>query len=1520
MSTEEGYVMAYEDAGADAVHRVKVLEKSLAGLKVQILSTGELEIISPNDFFPIDDLAEKGIANLSDLKNFNEAGLLINLQNRYSQQKIYTQMNSTLIILNPYSQIPGLISQSSISQYLTSDINTLPPHIFTTAKSAFEAMREKKSSQVILISGESGAGKTETAKHVIRFLTSVSHENSSEIEQKILSCSPILEAFGNAKTVRNDNSSRFGKFVKLYYDSSKSQIISASIESFLLEKTRVVKHNDGERNYHIFYLLGKHAPAGLIEDLGLAQGKSFDFQDFYYTKGETDAGTVNDKEFYSELIQAFQVNSFAQNEVNYIWRILGAILSLGNVEFDSSEYNENTPCKILSKTQIYFENCARLLEIASEDIYNALVFITRNIGNKEIKSPLDEENCEALRDTMAKYLYDRLFAWIIRKLNLGLKGREGNFIGILDIYGFEVFAQNGFEQFCINYANEKLQQLSNDYIFKSEQEELRKEGLDVYTNSVSYVDNQEILNILEANPLGIFRLIDESCTIKSDDKNLLQSIFNKHKANQVLIVPKSIRENFQIRHTATDVTYTITGFTSKNIDEIRPEIVQCVAASSSKIIQHIMKNEPKTGKFLGEKFRKEMNLLMTEIRTCNCFFVRCLKPNEEKIPWTLMPRLVLNQIQYLGLLDSIMIRKKGYPIRMVYSDFYERFQCLDVPRTVHKSPENDWKAVSLNLCKKLIEKCGVDKMLLGKTKVFLVPAAEKICENFRNEKVLVEHSSAKKIQGWIRARKKYWDFRKIIYNIPRIQAVWKGTQQRKKYQSTLSKIVKIQQWFKNIIYRDQIALRDFGLQIFYQYLKIKIEDSFLEKCFKLAITTQKIWRGHRTRRLLKGKKLISQVFNNKIFRPCWKKIMKQSTLQAVMLIQRCYRGFICRKNIAPSITKTLQENKLNRMTVKVQKWFRGEIVRKKISRVRSAAVKIQGFWKAKKARNYFVSLCRAVYRIQSAFRTYTLRSKVISARLEDFTSKELALLKNLTVLEHSELFSSQRSASDVHMQEALKTLSTIAENTANLTHNQLVSTGSLGIQSRQVSPFHIEKLYFFTRPLDFELVSDDSIIYEPLWSKQFEILNIEVIRKEEQIMDIAVGNCHTLAVTSKGKVFAWGWNDKYQCGAQGTRPRIVEGLKDHKIVQVTCGDDHSLVLTANGEVLGFGDNSKGQLGQGTYTDIKSVVQLEIPQCKQVVSVGNQNMAVTQSGELYLWPFETIHGDKRSYPMKMLYDYTVNEVSVGFNFAMILATSGILFSLGSNNRSGQLGHGDCLPRSSPTIILFLKKIGEKISNVSCGYQHVISKSNLGKVYTWGCGNNGQLGHGTFKNEISPRIVLFKVDRVKPVQISAGYRDTVVLMENRKVLWAGTNTMIKSPGFVETNIAGRLPELFANPGEFAVLKISSIWSRILTCTLVTIGDLRYIQNANTKLQSGLGMISAKWTSKSIEPPFIENIAGYFPTSLCKKNNSKQSMQKVTQISRHPLEEMKEKISEILKKPKEKWTLEDKFTMEHITKLSH
>jgi alpha-tubulin suppressor-like RCC1 family protein len=1071
-------------------------------------------------------------------------------------------------------------------------------------------------------------------------------------------------------------------------------------------------------------------------------------------------------------------------------------------------------------------------------------------------------------------------------------------------------------------------------------EEMQKEGLSSHSASIEFSDNQSLIDVLEQAPSGIFRQIDEASTMKSTDEILLSSIRKKWKDSGFLSFSKTSSPVFTINHTATSITYTIDGFVSKNIDEVRPEFETFLCKSEEKTLKIVFRADEVKGKFIGEKFRKEVGILFQEISDSRTWFVRCIKPNEDKSPWKFDQRVVLNQIQYLGLLDSIMIRKKGFPVRISHEKFFENYKILKGFGFTEKIDD------FFKFSEEFIRKLNSPEILLGKNKVFMKADAQEVLKNMKKERISLVENHVRRIQGWTRAQNMYENFKKLQKSVRVIQNAWKSHQNLKNFQMVRKKVVTIQRWYRSILYREQIAMKEFGLQIFYQYLKIKIEDLFLEKCFNLAIKTQKLFRGHRVRRLLKGKTLINKIFQKKSCKPAFDSILRETKEVSATRIQKTFRGYQIRSKITPQFTQMIQKNKKNRMATRIQKWFKGQLIRLKLLKITSAAVKIQSFMRSKLCQKHYLSTLTSLIKIQSSVRSYLTRSKAIRSRLHSFLSKETALINNLTVLELELLQSKHRKSEDSSScQKVLRTLSNFSEvsqitspkdpnlnishhsnisHYSNISHNLNLSqiSSHSQIHSKQVTPFHVEKIYFSLRPFEIEVLSDESVIYEGLWGRLLDCLAKDLSVKDEHVLDLAVGTCHSLALTSKGRLFAWGWNDKNQCGSNGNRPRLVDSGKDLKFVQVSAGEDHSLALASNGMVFAFGDNSRGQLGQGNYCEIKQGALLEIPSCKQVLAVNHQNMAVSASGELFIWPFETFNGEKRSFPMKVLNDFSVSEVTAGFNFAVILTTAGIVFSLGSENSFGQLGHGDLAPRSLPTMVLALKSFGEKIASVGCGQSHVIAKSTLGKVFTWGKGTEGQLGHGSLSNEYYPRLVTFRTQG-KPIQISAGFRHSLVLTDSRKVLLSGKSSRFESVSsiFQEVNLSSTIQELQKIPSEFAVVRIHSIWSKIFSVMLVTLVDLRFLQGNSagfSKVSNNLGLIASKWTGQNPEPPVIESISGFYPACLTRRAVKGGSIK--TGKSVKGSEEVKEVVRDILRKPKEKWTSEDCATIECYASYEH
>ena len=1473
------YVLAaFDDPSDEAFYPGKVVEIQEDTVTIKLQDSDKLLPVPQNEVFPLDEEALKGIPDLAKLSNMNEAALLVNLESRFKQSKIYTYVGETLVMVNPYQFKEN--TPSLLDSYWKGTLSA--PHVFSMALDAYNKLWDQRTNQAIVISGESGAGKTESTKQVMRFL---SGKSSQGIEERVFMCNPVLEAFGNAKTIRNDNSSRFGKFIKLYFDERTKSVAGASITNYLLEKSRVTKHCSEERNFHVFYLFLKAAPKNLLQELGL----SSDLSAYKYLQGEKEVPSISDTEFYEELIKSFEVTGFTQEEVKGIWEVLAVVLSLGNVEFDDSkhEQDQSFPCEVTFDSLVHFENSARILQISSEKLLKAVTFYTRNISGEEIMTPQNKQTCEFFRDSLAKELYSRLFNWIVFKLNKTLNPplHCTASIGILDIFGFELLEENSFEQFCINYANEKLHQLYISYVFKSEEYELEVEGLSEYIPDLNFVDNQAILDILEGNPRGIFQLIDQACSVRGDSKSLLGSIVRTWNGSQFFDTPKIDNNSFIVVHTARDVDYKVTEFRNKNMDELRKETEMCGTSSGNPRIRSIFtqgaSQQASATKFLGANFRRQMNSLMQELNNSYCHFLRCIKPNEHKTPWKLVPRLVLLQVQYLGLLDSIAIRREGFPVKITYKNFYKKFEILhpDPKRKPYAlcEEDTDWQDYVEDILEDTLPGVFESHILFGKGKLFLKMEVNTFLEQLRFQNLQKIEDAAKSIQNWWRGlslNKQWLALRKAVVHL---QYLWRKKLRQKELLLKERKVILIQRWFREKLYKEHNEKVDIGYHLFKEAVKLRMIKIWHKKYFKGAVTAQRLWRGYKGRVRAETHKFMLKLFSVRILRPAWDKITFKLKLKASVLIQRVWRGYLCRKKQSKKVKDTLKSihaRREHRAATKIQKVLKGELVRRRLRRVDTAARLIQGFLRARWSYMLLKKKLKGARTIQRAVRSFLVKSKVMKERESTYLTQESALLKNLKLLERSALFCSVHTESQADLfQETIQTISTIAQYSDAFTNHSLTQAGSLAVQTQPVSPFSTRKLLFFNRVLDVDLISDTSLVYDPLWSHQLETRYRELVQHEEHLLSVKVGGSHSAGITNKGKVFTWGWNDKNQCGLQGfnstQKPRLLETLKEKFIVQVVCGDDHSLALGSDSKVYAFGDNSKGQLGQGHYKETPSVEQVNLPKARQVAAVGSQCMAVTQENELYLWPFETIHGERRSYPMKMLNDNSVSQVSMGYNFAMILCSSGLVYSVGSSNSHGQLGQGDTACYNSPTLISCLKNEKEKITSISCGFKHVVAKSSLGKVFTWGWGSHGQLGHSEYKSEYLPRQVFIKSQRFKALQVSAGWKHSVVMHENRKLYWCGTNATIeKASTLTPTKLQEILPEMFSKKGDFEVLKVECSWSRTMSVTSIIVADTRTVKTSNPKLLNGLTTLASKWTGDSLEPPLVESIGSLYPSTAVRR----------------------------------------------------
>ncbi|XP_031147966.1 unconventional myosin-X isoform X1 [Sander lucioperca] len=730
---------------------------------------------------PMHHSSVRGVEDMAALEDLHDGAIMHNLFLRYQQRHIYTYIGSILAAVNPYQPLAGLYERSAVELYSRHHLGEISPHIFAVANECYRSLWKRLQNQCVLISGESGAGKTESTKLILKFLSAMSQhslevssrDRTSHVEEALLESSPIMEAFGNAKTVYNNNSSRFGKFVQLHF-SQKGNIQGGRIIDYLLEKNRVVRQNPGERNYHIFYALLAGTNTQQREAFGLSQPDSY----HYLRQSSCLADkTMNDHGTFQDVLNAMRTMQFTEENIGEILRLLAGILQAGNIEFMTAGGAQvSSKSAALSRT-------SDLLGLNPDQLAEVLTHRSMILRGEEICTPLTVEQAVDSRDSMAMALYSQCFNWIIRKLNNRIRGKEDfKSISILDIFGFENFEVNRFEQFNINYANEKLQEYFNKHIFSLEQLEYNKEGL-VWVD-INWMDNGECLDLIEKK-LGLLALMNEESHFpKATDGTLLEKLHNQHSKNSFYVKPRVAVHNFGVRHYAGEVLYDVRGVLEKNRDTFRDDILNLLRESRLDFVydlfEHVLsRNKQDTLKStkhrrptVSSQFKDSLHSLMATLSTSNPYFVRCIKPNTHKMPDQFDQALVLNQLRYSGMLETVKIRRTGFPIRRPFQDFCSRYKVL--MRGVMKA--DDPRGSCLQLLH-LYDSSGAEWQL-GKTKVFLRESLEHRLEKQREMEVL---RAAMIIQAHVMgymARKQY---RKLLHCIVVIQKNYRAFYWRRKF-------------------------------------------------------------------------------------------------------------------------------------------------------------------------------------------------------------------------------------------------------------------------------------------------------------------------------------------------------------------------------------------------------------------------------------------------------------------------------------------------------------------------------------------------------------------------------------------------------------------------------------------------------------------------------------------------------------------------------------------------------------------
>ncbi|XP_067471897.1 myosin-16-like [Thunnus thynnus] len=714
----------------------KVTVKTTKNTTVSV-KKDDVQQMNPPKFYQANDMA--------DLTFLNEASVLENLRSRYVSMRIYTYSGLFCVTINPYKWLP--IYGAKVAQiYKGKKRNEVPPHLFSISDNAYHDMMMEHENQSMLITGESGAGKTENTKKVIQYFANVGASGSKatdskgSLEDQIIQANPVLEAFGNAKTIRNNNSSRFGKFIRIHFGPT-AKLAGADIESYLLEKSRVISQQAAERGYHIFYQLLSGRKPELMEALLLSPDPK---QYVWVCQGVTVVDNMDDGEELLLTDEAFDVLGFTPEEKMSIYKLTGGIMHFGNMKFKQKAREEQAD---VDSTEVA-DKVAHLMAINSGELQKGITRPRVKVGNEFVTKGQNQAQCVYSIGALAKAIYDRMFKWMVTRINktLDTKMQRQYFIGVLDIAGFEIFDFNSFEQLCINFTNEKLQQFFNHHMFVLEQEEYKKEGIEWVFIDFG-LDLQACIELLE-KPMGIFSILEEQCVFpKATDATFKAALYDNHLGKSSnFLKPKGGKKgaeaHFELVHYAGTVGYNIASWLEKNKDPLNETVVGLFQKSSMHLLAQLFKEEEGAAGSKKQKkgssfqtvsnfYREQLNKLMSTLRSTAPHFVRCIVPNEFKKSGVTDNHLILHQLACNGVLEGIRICRKGFPNRLQYPEFKQRYYILN-PNVIPKGFVDNKKASEL-----ILNSVGLDNMeyRIGHSKVFFRAGALAKLEDMRDERL-----------------------------------------------------------------------------------------------------------------------------------------------------------------------------------------------------------------------------------------------------------------------------------------------------------------------------------------------------------------------------------------------------------------------------------------------------------------------------------------------------------------------------------------------------------------------------------------------------------------------------------------------------------------------------------------------------------------------------------------------------------------------------------------------------------------
>ena len=1092
-----------------------------------------------------------------------------------------------------------------------------------------------------------------------------------------------------------------------------------------------------------------------------------------------------------------------------------------------------------------------------------------------------------------KSVFEKLFCWIIKKCNTNLEApipAKACTFGLLDIFGFESFDAdaggiNSLEQFCINYANEKLQQLYINCMFEAEKETFIQEGLEKYAALIHFEGNGLVIQLMDkpANPIGVFRFL-KSVSDKKDgtDQELLDKCERAWGKEPKVFTSTRIQPLnsllFKVTHSQKQVPYDFVGFKDKNNDMLPDEMIEVINAGNKvmarvyngKITDDEVIDEGKVSKWIGEKFQIQMAQLMDTLMATELSFMRCIKVNELKAPHKWFAGYALNQISYLGILDTIKLRQVALPVRYQYIDFYSKFQDLDALSEDRgksflelKALKADFRPMGENVQSSAFPEHRDVDWLAGTTRMFMsgdyhnkliakLEAVQKAKKDalqvmtdtyrawlfaskwnkFRTDKVHVVERAKDLFYSW-NSRIEYARFQRLLRNIGRIQTNYHITK--------FKRMNRLHKYISKIISRN------------YKFYKIR---KVFMQANKLATTLnnckEKILYRRFFIRVRKAREHVGWIFDH-----AWNEIMKRFYLQSAVSVQRTLRGHLDRLKCQEDL-KELEVIKrqlaIERNATFIQKWIRGFLVRARLDRLKRAANYIEGFVRMRWLRKYFLLMRRAAVMIQRFLRSKISKKMECDDRMAVFLKKNHNFLSHLKKVEQAIMFQTGENSLD-----SIKTLDAYSKTTM-FQNGRRIGENLPRVPSfvpNEASNDFNPKIKLFSTLIDFDCMVDTTDIYDQNWSVDYLNFVTALHGQNGRVMHLDVGQTFSMAITDDLKMYTWGLNDYLQLGRTTNFSQLHSGPECAKPLSkivpkiVTCGDDHGVIIDYNGNCYTWGANNQGQLGVGNSRMTPSIVSLSKvgKNIRYAATKGHTSYVINNDGHILKWP-NPGYAEKFTPMIMGVRDNSTKFVSLscGTDYSIALSSNGLLFGHGLNN-FGQLGVGDTCDRGDGfTMLRYFKEHGDKMVQVSCGHAHSLAKSSSGKLFAWGLNNNGQLGTGDCYNSDHPkclRIPEYKNNVFKVRNIQAGYHNSFCLCEDKKVFLAGVNSTTCKDQKLFTRLEyenrvfkGKLSE------DFSPLKLYTKWSHSLQVTYLVYADFRGCKESKLVREKILQNLVKNW----------------------------------------------------------------------------